>query len=633
MSSKRERGKQRKALKNLAAANGIDNITNTVALVRKGDNDATLLLADGSLEESNGILYEQSGVLSTVFKLLKRCEDDTFVKVMLDIGGNLTTPKSWIRILIKAEAQEESCRLQIAQSIGPLVRCMCNDNTRLFFKSNKHWLDTIRAFVALIHNMILSGVSNLDKTEGKEMITLFQHEGLLTSIIHWGFWNEEYRPDIAKELETDEQISIVRLGKATVKRLIKVADKETEGGREGLELIGTTPIISEEYDPECSISLVVGLIRLTGIEGWSMDASKCLRLLVCDTGCRCVDKDVINELIDLGINTRDDKWAAHVAILLSFMICKENSKGTYCTNDTRVAFAIRDELIELCLTFIERFGLLESFNKEQDNLSTLFFSIEKIFKAIFWVGLHQKTAKAIRSKRCDIEQELVRLEQNTDITNNINCKKLLDMIRSILGMNGLYCCRCSKSLSRTEVKLCNGCGCMVYCSDVCQKEDWLSGHKLACGTSYTHEILGRFQGRIIPRIMPEDKREASKLKEMEINANMIQLKLFLDNSETILIQVKDLDIPLYDCVVKFDLRTCPVGVTTHKYTDHDNPELKRGFEDSRSKENITCIFISYMYDGSLAEGQPRILQMQRLFPHKWLTNGRRNDLITTENAH
>ena len=105
MPSKRERGKQRKALKSLAAASGIDNITNTVALVRKGDNDATLLLADGSLEESNGILYEQSGVLSTVFKLLKRCEDDTFVKVMLDIGGgNLTTPKSWIRVLIKAEA-------------------------------------------------------------------------------------------------------------------------------------------------------------------------------------------------------------------------------------------------------------------------------------------------------------------------------------------------------------------------------------------------------------------------------------------------------------------------------------------------------------------------------------------------
>ena len=142
MPPKKERGKQRKAAKSLAAASGVDNISKTVALVRKGDNDATVKVDCGttqSLEESNGISYEQSGILSTALRFLKRCEDDTFVKVMLDIGGgNLTSPQAWVRILMKAEAQEESCRLRVAQSIGPLVRCMCNDTTRLFFKSNKY---------------------------------------------------------------------------------------------------------------------------------------------------------------------------------------------------------------------------------------------------------------------------------------------------------------------------------------------------------------------------------------------------------------------------------------------------------------------------------------------------------------
>ena len=152
MPSKRERGKQRKVAKNLAAGNGNDSITQIVAKVRKGDNKTTILLGDGSLEVSNGISYEQSGILSTILKFLKRCEDDTFTKVMLDVGGgNLSSPQVWIDVLIQAEVQEPSCRLQIAQSIGPLVRCMCKDIKRQFFRSNKHWTDSIQVFVCLIH--------------------------------------------------------------------------------------------------------------------------------------------------------------------------------------------------------------------------------------------------------------------------------------------------------------------------------------------------------------------------------------------------------------------------------------------------------------------------------------------------
>ena len=154
MSPKKERGKQRKAAKSLAAVNGVNNIPKTVALLRKGDYNTTMLLGDGSLEEFNGISYEQSGILSTALRFLKRCEDDTFVKVMLDVGGgNLTSPQNWVRILIQAEAQEESCRLHIAENIGPLVRYMCNDTKRQFFKSSKHWREGLSAFVCLIHKI------------------------------------------------------------------------------------------------------------------------------------------------------------------------------------------------------------------------------------------------------------------------------------------------------------------------------------------------------------------------------------------------------------------------------------------------------------------------------------------------
>ena len=83
--NKRERGKQRKAVKNLAAGNGNDSITQIVAQVRKGDNKTTILLGNGSLEleKFNGISYEQSGILSVVLGFLNRCDHETFDGVMV----------------------------------------------------------------------------------------------------------------------------------------------------------------------------------------------------------------------------------------------------------------------------------------------------------------------------------------------------------------------------------------------------------------------------------------------------------------------------------------------------------------------------------------------------------------------
>ena len=171
---------------------------------------------------------------------------------------------------------------------------------------------------------------------------------------------------------------------------------------------------------------------------------------------------------------------------------------------------------------------------------------------------------------------------------------------------------------------------MAYCSEACQRNDWVNGHSLTCCKSYTDVIIaggalasiGFFQGRAVPQTIPENERAAAKLKELEKNISMIQLKLFLDNSETILSQVEALDIPLYDCVVMFDLRECPSTVTTASYIDRFNdtqPDIKKSFEEIRSKENITCHYSSRIFArGAQGEDKQQIVLMQRLFPHEWL---------------
>ena len=164
---------------------------------------------------------------------------------------------------------------------------------------------------------------------------------------------------------------------------------------------------------------------------------------------------------------------------------------------------------------------------------------------------------------------------------------------------------------------------MTYCSRACQKEDWVNGgHKLSCCKTCPEEQAGQFQGRIELTMMPNCERDVEKLTELEINITNHQLKLFLDNSETILSQAKQLGLPLHDCVVTFDLRQCPSIAEVMKYTEvYKTLEESKAFEDSRSTENITCIFWSGFYYGVLVNDTfVPTLRMRRFFPSVWLMN-------------
>ena len=233
-----------------------------------------------------------------------------------------------------------------------------------------------------------------------------------------------------------------------------------------------------------------------------------------------------------------------------------------------------------------------------------------------------KSAKAIESKKNCIEDKLIQLGKNKEITNSVKCMELLDIVRTVLDLsNGAYCCRCNKSLGKKDMKRCGGCNRMTYCSKACQREDWLNGHDVTCNKSYIDEQSGQFQGRMWPVIQPENEREAAKLEALEQNVNMIQLKLFLDNSNMILSQASSLDIPLYDCIVLFYLSQCPLGVQRYTHSEfYKSQEESRGFEEGRSKENIVCMYRSNVYNGELlSSGESPFIWVNRIYPLEWLT--------------
>ena len=167
-SSKKKRGQQRKAAKSQAEAKNLGIIycpsgctyidksqqSKCNTLVKCGDDkvtDALTALSNTPLEVhqvGGSILVADNvslcDILPSVLDFLKRCEHETFDQVTDSIGGDLKSPLSWIKVLLKVYELEPSRSLQIAENIGPLVSCMCNDTDRLFFKSNLLWREGLR---------------------------------------------------------------------------------------------------------------------------------------------------------------------------------------------------------------------------------------------------------------------------------------------------------------------------------------------------------------------------------------------------------------------------------------------------------------------------------------------------------
>lgn len=379
--------------------------------------------------------YEQSGILKSVLNFLKRCEDETLDDVTSNLGlhesggEKVTNPSLWIEILIKAAKVEPSCRLQIAENIGPLVKCMCNDTTRLFFKNNKHWKEGIYSFVALVSDILSEAMDPDHKGSKKKTVkVVLEYEGLLRSIVQWGFWNNIHRPDIVKELDEYVRQQVIQMGILLVGFVTNYASNEkdaagilTEDSRSILKSIGSEPIVSKEYDASCTVSFAAALIRqmtrkeedyYRTLTRMSHDGTKeylfIIEVLLYFGGC--IDKDVISEVIGLGFNLAADFDSVELVLKLSrFILIQETSlqnilAGKTHLSDTRAAFAIRAGLIEMCLGVLDCFGMSES-------ISTY---IEGIFGSINGVSLHQKTARAIRSKRGSIEDKLISLEQKTE---------------------------------------------------------------------------------------------------------------------------------------------------------------------------------------------------------------------------
>jgi hypothetical protein len=341
--------------------------------------DIISILQAGDCDQFQQALVK-NGLVSVTLEFLKQCEHENFNHVVDKVKGNLRTPVDWMEIIVYYSTFEQ-CKVEIASGIQTVIRCLCDDTKRVFFKSNKYWHQAVPHFVTLVSNLLAWYGSSSKVTASTVCHILLQNEGFLENMIQKTFWSL-YRPDIVKE-QSHHCLSDIMFIESFARRVIKnifciglernVPDTDAELNRlavpeafsqDGLDLITTiakTPVVSRAHDPECNVNYVVGMIRMLKLVDShdSVDRRDQLSFLnsMFAYNADYVDNGIIAEVIEFGskfIADIDD--ALSISEISYFMLVRKGAQGNVYPIDKRLAFAIKSGLLDMCVEFIMRFA-------------------------------------------------------------------------------------------------------------------------------------------------------------------------------------------------------------------------------------------------------------------------------------
>ena len=410
-----------------------------------------------------------AGVTAVVLGFLSRCENDKFPDVLAETEyGDLAMPFVWINLLLNniakgnlPKALLKKVRLQIARAMGPLVRCMCNDQARELFGEKLHWHSSVPMFVALVQNLVLSP---------ETIPILLKYERLAVFLIQSMFW-ETHRPDIVQESKTYGRFimpsALAQTRRSASEALQEFVDVEKEArdddgvcftkeGQERLERFAHTLIVSQEYDAQSRVTFAVGLLDLIK-NGGDQGKNNCFFILQQFILANCVDKKMIIGMLDFGenyVNSYDDAEVT-VGGIFNMLIPPPDLKP----HDERFAIAIKAGVFEMSLKLLARFGIVQS--------SPMVKTMDSLFKAAGAVAMLKKSSKAISERRSVILEAVKNAERQIRGKN----LEMVRAVRSIVSLNSggkasrtAFCRRCMKHLKDDEVKSCSKCKRATYCS-------------------------------------------------------------------------------------------------------------------------------------------------------------------------
>jgi hypothetical protein len=489
----------------------VDNYVHNFAQeLRDGNFEGTKVIGDNlhcphlGSRLSDALFKEDIHI--AVLDFLKQCDGRVSVALEGAVGERVTMPMPflWIDILVMMVGHEQCSRdtlIMVAKRLEPLVMCMIHEKRELF-RSNDTWHICLAAFFYLMFHLMCQS----EESRG----IMLSYDGFLPFVAQACCWDVN-RGDIVKEAArfsgAGDSPSLAATCRETQRILCSiVAALDVEGGP--LELIACTPLIN---NPECKDSTLVGFIRCMRSgkgkeEGIPSNLSVIIETLVL-TG-DYVDKSVIAELIDYGMNSKSKEKAYFIMRLMLGILGVGDYGSNIRPSDSRYAAAICCGLLQFC-------NHVSNLASGYDERELLTAPLKGIIRSLSSIAMHSKTSRVLASGQI----HLVALE-----TLNRHHGIVLPTLDSIDDICTSTCCNCLKKFEKKKLRLCNCCKIEQYCTRSCQAESWNAGHSRLCKKMAKESDYLRSQGVSLNKV---DMKRLTKLKSnlMVAGCSFVQSKI------------------------------------------------------------------------------------------------------------
>lgn len=495
--------------------------------------------------------------------------------------------------------------LAILVDIEPLVKCMRDDKTKLLFKSEEYWFQTYPFFIILVTNVVMQN--------NKAMSVILQYEdgGFMRIIVQYLFLGK-YRADILEatlakkwilprlEASTEAAFRFIYLRMSMITSTTPHGNLLGEDQNKSLYEIGILPVVHEAYDPNCTVSFMLGIVDL--LKKWkdrSDNKQICYYMLAEFSVAGLVDADVISAVIDFGLKYAKDQYdevqLPRIVYRLLFLPPSDPRSQGPVPNDARFAAAIRSGLLQLVLSMLTKF-------RNNPDASE---SFDLIVKGASVVSTHPKTAKALVAVHSKVETAMKKqdaLELNTSSAINMRIYRNIGFIidpdfKPIQRTRDeadepVKCFSCSKVLEQNDIKRCSKCRRAVYCSKGCQTAHW-KDHKKECKKAYKGKMFG------------VEKKDQQIMEAQALNLQVSAGEIFVRKCDDLLMWSIINDVDILDCVCTINFVKAPPEFSVKSSADflstnncgmrpgmraHDS--AKKTIVRNRAKGAVTGIIIA-----------------------------------------
>ncbi|KAL3929836.1 MAG: hypothetical protein SGBAC_012036 [Bacillariaceae sp.] len=513
--------------------------------------------------------------------------------------SDLKCPTVWLQVVINFcedgflpnAALARETQYKIAINMGPLFQDMSNWEKREVFGSKDYWMKSLTFFVSMLFYFLSSSFAKL--------ADFLVRQETLPSFLVRVLYLEIGDPAIASEIveyfiERDDRLAkpdIIGLSQTYAAHCIK--SLWMKRGKPVVEQYADIPI-----RPEHQLTMQTGIIKLlevNGRKGWyqgGYGATLNLFIMLYDKCDRFSSEFGVESVSAKMVAICQHHLSKHIHLKRNRFFLEAVMTGIVALGATMMTPAINQQQapIDYNVASAIHAGSLDFCLDVCDSNDTrLAKALDGFLSIVTATAKQPETRKALQKHgeniRCRLERVLARapyLHTGLNILNQL----LQQSLPPQPDMNTLGCEFCFEKCNKGTTKKCSFCRTVTYCSEDCQRLNWMLHQKDCC----------------IKRKMPLPKPGDEIIAQGKV--------VFAQHINQLLFQSALKNLSILNTFLVFDmseatplLQTLTIGQFKDVYLQNEESveEALKVLTKNRESGSVTAVFIGFTEDGMLAK--------------------------------